>query len=85
MWQVYALMARDLAQEREREARATRLAHEAAAFAADEMRRHPDLAGRRVGVPRRVLAAALHGVESGAGSLARAARTTASRVEGRAS
>jgi hypothetical protein len=83
MWQLYALMAQDLAREREREARAVQLAREAAAFAADEARRHPGLARRRVGAPRRALVAALRGVESGAGTLARAARSTASRLEGR--
>ena len=83
MWQVYALMAQDLARERAREARQARLAREAAAFAAGERRRHPGLARDRVGAPRRVLAAGLRAVEAGAASLARAACTTAARLEGR--
>jgi hypothetical protein len=84
MWQVYALMAKDLARERAREAHQARLAREAAAFAADERQRHPGLARRRVGAVRRVLAAGMRAVEAGAGSLARAARSTAARLEGRA-
>jgi hypothetical protein len=83
MWQVYALMAQDLASERAREAQQTRLAHEAAAFAAGERRRHPGSDPRRVGASRRALAAGMRGVEAGAGSLARAARTMAARLEGR--
>lgn len=83
MWQVYALMAQDIARERAREAQQVRLAREAAAFAAAELRRHPGLPRVRVGAMRRVLAAALRGVETGAASLARAACSTAARLEGR--
>jgi hypothetical protein len=84
MWQVYALIARDLARERAHEAHQAWLVREAAALAADERQRHPALARRQVGALRRVLAAVMRGVEAGAASLARAARTTAARLEGRA-
>ncbi len=84
MWQVYALMARDLAHEREREARANRLARDAAAFAVDETRRHPGLPQPRPGVVRRAAATALRWIETMAASLARTACTTAARLEGRA-
>jgi hypothetical protein len=84
MWQVYALMARDMARERAHEADQVRLARDAVAFEAGERRRHPGITPRRVGAPRRGLAAGLRAVEAGAGSLARAARATAARLEGRA-
>ena len=83
MWQVYALMAQDLAREREREARAVRLARQAADFTADEVRWHPGLARVRAGGLRRMLAGGLRRVAAGAGSLARVAGSTAARVEGR--
>jgi len=85
MWQLYAMAAQDLLREREREARAVRLARDAAAFASEERRRHPSLGPAPVGAARRALARALRAVEMAAGSLSRAARATAARVEGRAS
>jgi hypothetical protein len=82
MWQLYALQALDIANERRREAKAIALARQVAEFNAGERRGHRNDPATRVNVIRRLIAASLRGLGSGAGSVARAASATAARVDG---
>ena len=80
MWTLYALVALDLERERAREAASLAARHRAARLAA--LGQSDDTWS--VGGTRRVLAAALRRLSSGADTIADAACSAATRVEGRA-
>jgi hypothetical protein len=83
MWQVYAMRALDLTRERIQEAEMARLARLAQETLDEERRRHAIEDAVGPGRARRALAGALRRFGSGAESLAAAACSAASRVEGR--
>jgi hypothetical protein len=83
MWQIYAMLALDLTRERIQEAETARLAWQAREMRDEERRRHSPKVAAAPGRARRALAGALRRLGSGAESLAAAACSAASRVEGR--
>lgn len=81
MWQMYALLALDIARERQREARQLALARQARASMADERRRHGLAAAPS---PVRVaVGGALRRASGAFEAVSNAACAAASRIDGR--
>ncbi len=83
MWQIYAMLALDLTRERLLEADTARRARWARETLEEERRRHAVEDAVSPGAGRRAVAGALRRLGAGAESLADAACSAASRVEGR--